>query len=249
MKMKNRIGEIRESSNCGLMKIVEYNNSKDIKVKFKTESIVKTNYGNFKNGRVKDPLFPNVLGIGYIGIGKFKTKINNKTTIEYLTWKNILKRCYNPYEINKKLTYQNVTICKEWLNFQTFAKWFRDNYYELIDERIDIDKDIIKRDNKIYSPEYCSFVPQAINNLLVKSDKIRGKYPIGVCFHRNKYRSQIDINGRHKHLGLFSTSIKAFNAYKIAKEKQIKIRANKYKNILDVRVYNSLMKYEVEITD
>ena len=248
--MKNRVGEIRKS-NCGLMKIIEYNGALDITVKFKTGSIVKTNYDHFKKGEVKDPLFPSVFGIGYVGVGKYKPSINRKLTIEYITWQNMLKRCYDPLTINRQPTYRNVTVCEEWKNFQTFAEWHQENYYKISGEIIELDKDIIKRDNKIYCPEFCSFVPQSINKLLIKSDKSRGKYPIGVCFHKplNKYQSQLAINGKIKHLGYFSTSTEAFQSYKIAKEKQVKIIANKYKNVLDQRLYNSLMQYEILITD
>jgi len=73
----DRTGEIKKG-HYGLMKIVEYNNARDIKVKFKTGYIIKTDYNHFKKGNVKDPLFPSIYGIGYFGIGKYKTKINNK---------------------------------------------------------------------------------------------------------------------------------------------------------------------------
>ena len=247
----NHTNEIKKSKNCGLMKIIEYNGNRNIKVKFKTGSIIKTQYGAFKKGSVKDPLFPIVYGAGYLGIGKYKSKINGKATIKYDTWHSMIQRCYDPYYINKRLTYQDAAVCKFFLNFQNFAKWHREEYYELIDEKVELDKDIIKKENKIYSPEFCSFVPQSINNLLTKCDKVRGEYPIGVCFEKrsNKYRSQIQINGKSKHLGLFSTPTEAFQSYKCAKKKQIKVMANKYKNVLDIRVYDSLMDYNVEITD
>jgi len=246
----DRIGEIREGS-CGLMEIIKYNGCMDIKVQFKTGSIIKTQYNNFKNGEVKDPLFPIVYETGYLGIGKYKAKINCKMTIEYETWYNMIQRCYDPYIINKNLTYQNATICDEWLNFQNFAEWYNKNHYELLDEKVDLNKDIIKRGNKHYNSKNCSFVPHSINCLLIKGDNSRGKYPIGAYFHKpsNKYIAKVAINGKQKHLGLFSTPKKAFNAYKIEKEKQIKIMANKYRKVLNVRVYDSLMKYEVEIID
>ena len=249
--VNDRIGEIRKSNNCGLMKIVEYNGVRDITIKFKTGSVVKTRYDHFKRGTVKDPLFPSVFGIGYLGIGKFKAKINNKNTTEYQTWYNMLQRCYDPYIINKKLTYQDATVSEIWKNFQNFAEWHKKNYYDLFDEDVHLDKDIIKKGNKVYCPEFCAFVPQSINALLTKSDKARGKYPIGVSFnkHNKKYKSYMLINGKQKHLGYFSTSIEAFNSYKIAKEEQIQVVANKYKNILKAKVFDSLMNYKVFITD
>ena len=51
------------------------------------------------------------------------------------------------------------------------------------------------------------------------------------------------------HLGWFSTEIEAFHAYKVAKEAYVKELAEKWKEQIDPRVYEALMKYEVEITD
>ena len=51
------------------------------------------------------------------------------------------------------------------------------------------------------------------------------------------------------HLGYFSKPDEAFNAYKEAKEVYIKSLAEKWKDKIDPRVYEALMKYRVEITD
>ena len=104
-KFIDRTGEIKKSNACGLMKIVEYNGATNIKVQFKTGSIVKTRYSDFKKGAVKDSLFPSVYGVGYVGIGKHKPSINYKNTIEYITWHSMIQRCYDPYYINKFPTY------------------------------------------------------------------------------------------------------------------------------------------------
>ena len=251
MEMKNRVGEIRKG-NSGLMKIIEYNDASDIKVKFKTGNIIKTRYEHFKSGIIKDPLFASVWGVGCIGIGKYKPSINRKDTIEYHRWTSMLWRCYDPYFLNKHQTYKDMAVCNEWLNFQNFAEWFQDNYYKLHNERVELDKDIIKKGNKIYCPEYCALVPRSINTLITKGDKIRGAYPIGVWFNKqnNKYGAKLHVaDGKRKFLGYFSTPKKAFIAYKTAKEKYIKIMANKYKEILNNNVYKSLMQYQVEITD
>ena len=47
--------------------------------------------------------------------------------------------------------------------FQEYGQWFDDNYYEIKGERMALDKDILVKHNKIYSPETCIFVPQTIN--------------------------------------------------------------------------------------
>jgi len=52
-----------------------------------------------------------------------------------------------------------------------------------------------------------------------------------------------------KHLGYFTTPEEAFQVYKLAKEAQIKAVAEKWKHLLDERVYLALMAYEANIND
>lgn len=59
----------------------------------------------------------------------------------------------------------------------------------------------------------------------------------------------MSMQGKHKLLGYFQDEMSAFLAYKKAKETYIKELANKWKDHIDIRVYNVLMNYQVEITD
>ena len=115
----------------------------------------------------------------------------------------------------------------------------------------ELDKDILQKGNKLYSKETCCFVPHEINLLLTKSNRSRGEYPVGVCFHKpsGKFVAQLAINGKRKHLGLFASPEEAFQAYKLAKEAQIKVVAEKWKHLLDEWVFQALMAYEVTIDD
>lgn len=61
-------------------------------------------------------------------------------------------RCYDVKYSKKHPTYKDCTVCEEWHNFQTFAKWFDENYYEIENTIMDLDKDILKNGNKIYCP-------------------------------------------------------------------------------------------------
>ena len=114
-----------------------------------------------------------------------------------------------------------------------------------------LDKDILQKGNKLYSKETCCFVPAEVNLLLTKSDKSRGEWPIGVYFNKpsNKFMARLRINGKMKYLGLFTTPDEAFQAYKLAKEAQIKVVAQQWQHLLDERVFQALMVYEVAIDD
>ena len=56
-------------------------------------------------------------------------------------------------------------------------------------------------------------------------------------------------NGKTHNIGRFKTIDLAFQAYKNAKEDYIKEVAELYKDQIDIRVYEALMKYEVSIND
>ena len=113
-----------------------------------------------------------------------------------------------------------------------------------------MDKDILIKGNKIYSSETCVFVPERINLLFIKNDRIRGDLPIGVSYDGNRYKSQCK-NGTHKYirLGTYDTPEEAFQIYKQYKENVIKDVANEYKGKIPEKLYNALMNYKVEITD
>ena len=250
-----RIGKINISNEGYEMKIIKYDNSDNIWIEFQDEykARVHTSYKAFKKGEVKNPFHKTICDIGYVGIGKYKTRENRKNTEVYTTWTNMIKRCYDPYEINRHLTYIDSYVCDEWLCFQNFAEWFYNNYYEIPNERMCIDKDILIKGNKIYSPETCLIVPNRINVLFIKCDKSRGKYPIGVCFYKNKFMCQCRIyennKQKQKYLGLYNTPKEAFLAYKTFKELYIKQVADEYKDLIPQRLYDAMYKYEVEIND
>ena len=169
----------------------------------------------------------------------------------YDLWHSMLQRCYSNKYQQKKPTYVNCMVCQEWLTYSNFQKWFNNpqNGYK---DGYHLDKDILIKGNKVYSPNTCCFVPNRLNILFTKRDRLRRKYPIGVSFDKGKFLSHIRTDKEKlRHLGTFDTAQEAFNAYKTAKEKYIKELAEKYfqEGKITDRVYNALMKYEVEITD
>ena len=165
----------------------------------------------------------------------------------------MLERCYDPYRLNKYPTYIDCYVCDEWLCFQNFAEWFYQNYYEIENERMHLDKDILVKGNKIYSPETCVFVPNRINTLFVKQQRKRGEYPIGVSPHKRAdvLQASCNISEKQEYLGRFSLNkpFQAFTCYKNYKENYIKKVADEYKNLIPSELYEALYKWEVEIND
>lgn len=186
-------------------------------------------------------------GVGYLGVGEHKAKVAGKMTKKYNTWHNMLRRCYSEKYHSLKPTYKDCLVDERWYNFQTFAKWYEENYVE----GYTLDKDILIKGNKVYSPETCCFVPIEINTLFVKGGKIRGLYPIGVRVIGDKFQSRLSISGKHTHLGTFSTPEEAFESYKVAKEHQIKKLAIEYYSLgkIPLKLYKTMYNYKVEIND
>jgi hypothetical protein len=253
-KMKNeRLNEISYNKNKTPMKIIEYNNNLNIIVEFqdKYKAKVHTNYSAFLKGNVKNPFDKRVVGVGCIGIGKYNKKDNIKI---YETWQQMLIRCYDPYNLNKLPTYRDVEVCEEWHNFQNFAKWYEENVYECNGEKLHLDKDILYKRNKIYSPDTCVLAPQRINLLFMKANKSRKNVAIGCNKRKNgKYQVNCSIckNGKREtiYLGSFDNEMDAFNVYKTFKENYIKEIADEYKDLIPNKLYDAMYKYEVEIND
>jgi len=112
-----------------------------------------------------------------------------------------------------------------------------------------LDKDILVKGNKVYSPETCCFVPVEINILLIKNNSKRGNLPIGVSKNGNKFQATISKGVIREHLGTFEISEEAFEAYKIAKEVYIKELADKWRGQITEQTYQALINYKVKIND
>ena len=268
MQKIDRTGEVGVSNEGCVMKIVEYNNNYDVIIEFQDEHKyrVHTQYSNFKNGQCKNPFFASVFGHGYYGVDKNGNVPKTKefkdgklcSTWEYNKWMNMLKRCFDNKYKEKRPTYKDTACCERWLYFANFLEDFeilKQEYSWNENEKLNLDKDILHKGNKIYSLENCVLVPDYINSLFIKRDAKRGEYPIGVCYNKGakKYQAFCSINGKQISLGLYNTPEEAFNAYKQAKEQEIKRVANECvsKGFItkDSRLYKAMINYQVKIDD
>ena len=185
------------------------------------------------------------MGQGIYESGKYYAKKNGVWSKEYRIWDSMLTRCYSRKYQNKKPTYIGCTVSENFKNFQFFAEWcqsqigFGNNGWVL-------DKDILIRGNKMYSPDTCCFVPKEINHLL--KTKIRGKeLPLGVYQNKRSGRYCASFHaGAYNFLGCYVCPSEAHFAYKVAKESHIKEVANTWKDLIDVRLYEVLMSWEIQ---
>lgn len=95
----------------------------------------------------------------------------------YDRWRSILERCSAP----RQQSYDNVTLCDEWVYFSNFKKWVLSQNFE----GLHLDKDILVRGNRMYHPERCVFVPQYVNNIFRRLKKTDSDKPHGVFTDKN----------------------------------------------------------------
>lgn len=242
-KFIDRTGEFHINTQKCKFKIIAYYGSHNITVEFEDGTILENiEYCQISRGTLKNNNFPSVYSKGRCTEGHYSSKTHY---LIYSVWYSMLKRCYDETYQERQPAYIGCYVENYFLNFQNFGKWFEDNYME----GWHLDKDILIKGNKIYSPETCCFVPQEINKLFTKSTKSRGNLPIGVSKLSNKFVAQLSINDKTVYLGLFNTSEEAFKAYKIAKEEYIREVADKWKDKVDTKVYKAMYNYKVEIND
>ena len=141
------------------------------------------------------------------------------------------------------------------VNEKQFRQWA---YHQIgfNEEGFELDKDILIKGNRVYSPDACVFVPAEINSVLAGCYKAkkRGAYPLGVCFNKGSGTFVAQMNkdrsvSLDKYLGSFKTVEEAFACYKAAKEEKIKRLAEKWKSRIDPRAYAALMARTVEWDD
>lgn len=155
----------------------------------------------------------------------------------YIKWSSMLQRCYDAAFIQDHPHYLGCSVCEEWFYFSKFKSWMIQQDWE----GKDLDKDLVLRGNKTYSPETCLFVSKQVNGFLSECTATRGNHPIGVTFDKKleKYKAQGRNGGSVIYLGTFETSEEAHDTYRKFKA----LAARKLALIqTDERVADALLK-------
>lgn len=258
-KYKLKVGDVIQSNSSCTYTITALLPTGKVSIKFNDEFgyEVTSDRSSIIHGNIKNPYQPKLFGKGYFGVGRFKSKNGsyNKgfpNTEEYQAWINMLSRCYDPNYIQRNTgnkVYEGTTVCNEWLNFQAYAEWFTSNIAKIRalepNLRLAVDKDILSS-SKVYSPETCAIVPMEVNSVLIG------------CMHiLNGSRNKSMINNKdgtyslllsskgctiayHSSLSSVEEANKIYIAHKL---KQMKDLAEKYKHILEERVYIRMLNY------
>lgn len=185
----------------------------------------------------------NGLWVRYITSGR---KLNY--TRSGATWQNMQGRCkVDGYLQKKEPAYIGCTV--GFLDFQHFAEW---SVVQIgYNKGFHLDKDILSKNNKIYSPDSCVYVPASLNKFFNTRKNHRGACPIGTYWDtkRQLFVAQSSFDGKYHYLGGYEQSFDAFLAYKQFKEEVAKQLAHKWEGVVDPRVIVSLLDYKVDIGD
>ena len=175
------------------------------------------------------------------------------TTKQYQLWSDMVRRCYSVKDhINPRFrNYAECTIVSDWSDCTKFGDWAsQQKGFGLTG--FCLDKDILFSGNKVYSPQTCCFVPREVNMCFTFRNSDRGDHPLGIT------SVSLDKHGAVSSYGVcikrgslkkvnksFKTIEEAVEFYKVEKESYVKHLAEKHKDVLDCRVYESLLGFRI----
>lgn len=192
------VGAEFETNNYGRLIVVKYNSSRDVEVEFISTSFkTSASLARIRSGAVKDHYAPSVYGVGFLGDG-WSLPISKDA---YKCWTRMLERCYSDKWHKKKPTYKGCIVCDEWHSFHNFAKWYEDNYPK-DGKRYQLDKDLSCYGDrgKLYSPETCIFVTNAINSEEAHAKSYKFLNPNGEVaniYNLNKFCRENNLHPSH----------------------------------------------------
>lgn len=183
------------------------------KVLFEDGTITEVKTPKLKCGSFKNPMKPNVYGVGFIGQGKYLSSHKGEKSIGYTKWNSMIKRCYDETDVGfSHYGGRGVTVCNDWHNYQNFADWFYT--HSIHQRRMTLDKDLkCKGKGLIYSKDNCCMIPDKINGKLSTLDS-------GSIYKRNYYEcayngSTLVCTNEAKIAEDFSISVKIQKLYEI----------------------------------
>lgn len=174
-------------------------------------------------------------------VGNWVVSFNVTTEASYVQyyteggkiWSLMKTRCSDSsrYSIEKP-TYKHCQ--NHFKDFQNFMDWCQTQEAYLLTGdtgRWQLDKDILIKNNKVYSPETCAFLPSYINGIFGNCVK-KTELPLGVNFREKfgKFVAQSNIGGKRKHLGHFNCPNDAHRAWQTSKVQSIKAALEQYSN-------------------
>lgn len=186
-----------------------------------------TTYQKINNKTLKDKsiVVPTVFGVG-INDADYVTQPWNggqRTICPFMRcWRNLLLRCYT----DRDPTYADCSVCDEWLTFSKFKAWMEVQDWE----EKELDKDLLFKGNRVYSPDTCLFVTHEVNCFILENTGVKTELPLGV--HYNKvnrlYVAQMNSGSTiGRYIGSSRSVEEAAQMWLAAKKKRAEYLADK----------------------
>ena len=242
------IGKVFQSRASGDFKVVGVHNIRKNKnlnfviefIETGNQSIVSSN--GVISRTVKDVFAKTVRGVGFVGNYKGEVKKNRF----YQTWKLLLDRCFPTEHREKHPTYENCTICDDWLCFDEFQRDCQEliGYEQKLEyPHIDfqLDKDILLHNNKHYNKENCIWLPQKLNSFFtnINSRNKTGFEGVSQTKHKN-YATCISIDGKTRYIASSKTPFEAYLKYCKVKSEVLEMYLTDEFVFLDERIKEAL---------
>lgn len=238
---KDFIGRIYKTNRSGDCFIVDLKDSYDITVMFYDGYYVNVNKGNLDKGKVRNPHHPSNKSYG---VGLFdSTSVGKDPDVMKIinSWNNMLQRCYSARFHKRQPSYKEVVVCERWKTYSNFESDIMSmyNYEKFLKYGWVLDKDALKGDVSIYSPETCCFIPKRLNSMLASLDGLfdssvgASKVPSG------KYRTSASTNCNSK---CFDTKEEALFEYRKIRCSLFVSELEKWKDIVDDVVIDSVLR-------
>lgn len=123
----------------------------------------------------------------------------------YMKWVAMLKRCYG--KLGDYPSYKTCYVCNEWLIFSNFRAWMNEQDWE----GRELDKDVLVKGNKVYSPDTCVFVESRINKFILCEHN--SPSDLTMRSDRNNYRVKYYDGKSSKSLRSFDSQEEAYTAW------------------------------------
>ena len=212
-----------QSIHCGSFKILYRLTNGKYRIKFNLTGYEKDcDAKELQLGIVKDPYYPQIFGVGAIGIPDKSLIPEYLWNKIYNMWRDMIKRCYDP----SSKSYPSygaigVHVCDRWKILEYFVQDVISlpNYHLFLNNPhiYQLDKDQLQfgNDVKIYSPETCMFVSRYLNCMIssLENKDCQTCNYIGVYQNKNgEFVAKYKKDNKTYNVGVFKTAEAAAQA-------------------------------------
>ncbi len=151
--------------------------------------------------------------------------IRETTCLFYKRWSGVIQRCYSDVWWERHPSCVGNSVCSEWLYLSEFSKWMKTQQWQ----GLQLDKDLLVKGNRHYSPDTCVFIPKYINLFVTKCSVKPNGLPTGVKITKRVNRVLYEARIGQKYLGTYVTPEEAHRVWQKAKAKSFDPLIEKYK--------------------